>query len=372
MASRSRCKAVTRNGSVCKLPVWKNTGYCYVHRDHAVKDGESIEANPWEKLQGWWDATIHRYWPLGILLALIMLVAFLAQLYNALTGKPVLGLIGRASDSDSDSPSANFDDRLDSSPRANAYISLLSADPHVDTSLVGADDVPYSYVVKYYVPDFDWVRLGVKPVLQIFVDRDPSEYGGYWHALINSEDVKTGYETEVMLKGRMKVPNDRDIWNVAIKLGFQDTRTLTSSTLLAHTIGLKYAISRSDYKPAFVELMVAQPEPKALLRGGEDVTFLFEIRYFVSEFEAKRMSFTPFLKLGKIGTIDEYGRRTVTWLPTTHEATVGEVVSTTISQTLQVPSARDELRLEINLVTDMDSTPREQATVITYSIESLK
>lgn len=369
MTSRLKCKAVTRKGSACKLPVWKNTGYCYVHRDHALKDGENIEANPWEKLQGWWDATIHRYWPLGILIALIALVAFLAQLYNAVTGKPALGLIGRASDPISNSPSVNFDDRLDSSPRANAYISLLSADPPADTLLAGADDIPYSYAVKYYVPTFDWARLGVKPVLRIFVDRDPSEYGGHWQTMINSEEARVGQEAEVVLKGRMKVPNDRDSWDVTIQLSFEDLGTQTSHTLAAHTIRLNYAISRSDFEPAFVELIAAQPEPKSSLRAGEDVTFLFEIRYLVPEFEVERMTFTPFLKIGKIGATDEYGHRTVTWSPTTHEVTTGVVVSTTISQTLQVPSDGDELRLELNLVTDLDRTPKEQATVITYSIE---
>ena len=93
MTTRAKCKAETKDGDRCKNPTWKGTDYCYVHRHLAAQAGQDIRANLWERLKGWRQTILRRYWPLAAILAFIGVISAFAQIYNAFTGRPALDLV---------------------------------------------------------------------------------------------------------------------------------------------------------------------------------------------------------------------------------------------------------------------------------------
>lgn len=96
MRQRSRCEAVTKAGDRCKNHTRYDTGYCYAHRALATQEHPDPEANPLSRLRSWWQGLLNRYWPLAALLGLITLILSLAQLYNSLTGIPLLEIVDRS------------------------------------------------------------------------------------------------------------------------------------------------------------------------------------------------------------------------------------------------------------------------------------
>lgn len=93
MKPYQRCEAVTPDGNRCKNRAWKGTGYCFAHRGLAVQQGHNPHLTPWERLQGWWNSLLRRYWPLAVLIFVVSLIVFSAgPAYNAWTGKPALDL----------------------------------------------------------------------------------------------------------------------------------------------------------------------------------------------------------------------------------------------------------------------------------------
>lgn len=71
-----------RDGLPCGSTVLLANGYCKAHQDQA--------SNSWKRLSLWWKATRNRYWWLAAMIVIAGLVATSIELYNAVTGRPLI------------------------------------------------------------------------------------------------------------------------------------------------------------------------------------------------------------------------------------------------------------------------------------------
>ncbi len=107
------------------------------------------------------------------------------------------------------------------SPYQDSFIELIFATPSLDQNLVAAEDVPYSYTVRYFVPDFDWQGSGIEPRIQL--ERVIGEDAGMQVALLNDYPAEIGNATTIDIDGRFIVPSDNDSWTLRIKIFFRQT-----------------------------------------------------------------------------------------------------------------------------------------------------
>lgn len=107
------------------------------------------------------------------------------------------------------------------SPYQDSFIELIFATPSLDQNLVAAEDIPYSYIVRYFVPDFDWQGSGIEPRIQLerVVDADT----GMNVALLNDYPAEIGEATTINIAGRFIVPSDRDTWTLRLKIFFRES-----------------------------------------------------------------------------------------------------------------------------------------------------
>lgn len=103
-------------------------------------------------------------------------------------------------------------------PYQNSFIEIISTDPDPSQTLNAAEDVPYSYKIRYFVPEFDWQGSGIEPHVQL--ERVVSDKAGLEIVVLNDIVAKIGIATTIDIEGRYIVPSDRDVWDLRIKIIF--------------------------------------------------------------------------------------------------------------------------------------------------------
>lgn len=258
--------------------------------------------------------------------------------------------------------------KLQSSPYEKSYIDLISATPKNETVLQGGGDLVYSYTVKYYVPEFDWERLGFEPRLVVTAEEEQTIYGKESYTVLKSVPVQTGVETTTEIEGRFIAPNDRNEWKIEIHLTFED-EDQSKPRIEGLIIPITYKISRTDYKEAYIELVSAKPDPKANahLLAGDEVEFEFTVKYFVSSFEHEQSGFNPKLTLRMVTGHDEFGGTSAPELLNL-DAVVGEVTTFTLRHNLKIPENQSDLELWVSVIVDPKRTPLKQIIKANYQI----
>ncbi len=271
---------------------------------------------------------------------------------------------------DKKSNSSEIIEKLQSSPYEKSYIDLISATPENKAALEGGGDVAYSYTIIYYVPQFNWERLGVEPRIAVTAEKEETIYGETNHVVLKSVPVQTGIETTTEIAGRFKVPNDRNEWGIDIYLTFEDENK-SNPRLGDFIIPLTYKITRTDYEEAYLELVSANPDPQtgSPLVVGSEVEFEVTLKYFVSSFEYNQSGFPPFLTFHIVTSHNEYGGETGQFV-SEQQAIVGEITYFTFREKIIVPSDRQILEFNFRLNTEPNRVLGKQIVTLEYAIDN--
>lgn len=105
------------------------------------------------------------------------------------------------------------------SPYQDSFLELILATPSLDQTLKAAEDTPYSYTVRYFIPEFDWEGSGIEPRIQL--ERVVNAGNGLHVVALNDYAAEIGKATTIDISGRFIVPSDRDTWALRIKILFR-------------------------------------------------------------------------------------------------------------------------------------------------------
>lgn len=127
-------------------------------------------------------------------------------------------------------------------PYQDSFIEIIFINPEPTQTLNATDDVPYSYKVRYFIPEFDWQGSGIEPHVQL--ERVVDDKTGLETVVLNDIVAKIGASTTIDIEGRFIVPSDRDIWDLRIKIIFLTDDGGTSGGNLV--LPIQYSIIRKS------------------------------------------------------------------------------------------------------------------------------
>jgi hypothetical protein len=304
------------------------------------------------------DNTRFRFYPVLIKFGLLFTIF-------AIIETPIIYLTLGSNQTNSEGP-------LESSPYKKAYLSVVDTTPLEGEKLDEAQTIEYDFEVRYFVPEFDWGRLGYEPQIRLFLV-DEHVLTDWKSRVINSLVATTGSEQSTKISGKALVPYDMDKMEFVVSICFFNADTNKTSCPSEQQAWVTYKINNTGYIPPSLKLIDILPAKNTPLVIGDTYDFNIIVEYFVHKLDAEFCvqdygCFPTRLEINQYDGIDEFG--SLRWLGLdigSEELFIGEKTQKTITLALTIPSDIDIFQLMITLFANPERVEM-QRIVIKYPV----
>ena len=230
----------------------------------------------------------------------------------------------------------------------------MDISPDLDDSINQLEDFELNIEIKYFIPEYNWQKLGYAPELRIH-----NRYNNMVIQLLDTENLVFGEVAIAQLNARVIAPYDCDEFELGIELCFMEVDGNVGLCLPQQMEILVYQINDIGYKPPSIELVSVLPKRGTILPSGEDYSFTFIIKYYLHDLDKlickSEKCYPNYLTIMTFESISDYGYSSYHNEYTTGNLQYDEFSEIEIQISKVIPQDREELQFIIELLTNSEN-----------------